>query len=87
MLGLTHSRTATDSHSEIVSTLRQNSRLALAVNHRLTHVAKGRSESRNHNKRNLITVIKQEKGKHRRALMPGHLKCLRSENIFAHKAL
>lgn len=56
-------------------------------NRRLTHVVKGRSKSRNHNKRNLITAIKQEKGKHRRALMPGHLKCLRCENIFAHKAL
>lgn len=56
-------------------------------NHRLTHAVKGRSKSRNHNKRNLITAIKQEKGKHERALMPGHLKCLRSENIFAHKAL
>lgn len=53
----------------------------------LTHLVEGRSESRNHNKRNLVTVIKQEKGKHGRALMPGHLKCLRSENIFAHKAL
>lgn len=42
---------------------------------------------RNHGRRNLITAIKQEKDKHRRPLMPGHLKCLRSVNIFAHKAL
>lgn len=42
---------------------------------------------RNHGRRTLITAIKQEKDKHRRPLMPGHLKCLRSVNIFAHKAL
>lgn len=44
-------------------------------------------ESRNHWKRNLIAAIKQEKDKHWRPLMLGHLKCLRSVNIFAHKAL
>lgn len=52
----------------------------------LTHVVKERSKSRNHNKGNLITDIKQVKRKHRRSLKPGHQKCLHSVNIFAHKS-